>query len=141
MFIVEGKGSITVDGITTPVSKGDVIIYNPLITHFEESNMAEPMDMFFMAIDRFEVAGLEKNYLLPTGSDFIYKADKYYNIFYTLFRQILPNLKKKVISILKYRKILRFRYLCIFSGLLKRKGSSHFLFLQTVKWWMMPFHI
>lgn len=126
MFVVEGEGNITVDAKTTTVKKGDIIIYNPLITHFEESSHEEPLDMFFMAIDKFEVAGLEKNFLLPTGSDYIYTADKYYNIFYTIFKQMITEFKKENDFYIEISQNLAISVLMYIFRIVKEEGKQPF---------------
>ncbi len=87
---------------------------------------AWPPTLFFMAIDRFEVAGLEKNFLLPTGSDFIYRADKYYNIFYTLFEQMITEFKKESDFYFEISQNLALSILMYIFRLVKEEGKQPF---------------
>ncbi|MBQ9860328.1 MAG: AraC family transcriptional regulator [Clostridia bacterium] len=95
LFVSEGKGQITVDGVTRAVYAGDVIVYNAGVSHEEQSDDEEPMELRFMALDRLQITNLPKNHLLPPGYSVVYSADRYYDVIHNYFQRIVQELNAR----------------------------------------------
>ena len=95
LFVSEGKGTITVEGETKAVRAGDFIVYNAGVTHEEQSDDAEPLELRFMALDRLQITNLPKNHLLPPGYSQVYSTERYYDIIHNYFQRMIHELDAK----------------------------------------------
>lgn len=95
LFILDGKGSVTIEGAYYPLKKGDIIIYNADVMHAEISDTKEPLEARFLAFDKLEVTNLEPNHLIPPQYDFIYPSDDMYQTFQRYFDNIIHELSVK----------------------------------------------
>lgn len=55
MTVVGGKGQISTDKNTYSLSKGDIVIINPLIPHFETSDKSEPLEYIIISLDKITI--------------------------------------------------------------------------------------
>lgn len=95
IFVVDGKGCTTVDGERIDFQKGDILIYNPFIEHYEESNLHEPTEFMFFAIDKFEITDLPQNHLLPSDYNVLYHSEESYSAIYDLFKKMIAEFESK----------------------------------------------
>ncbi len=95
IFVVDGKGTTTVNGERKEFQRGDILIYNPDVEHYEESSLSEPTEFMFFALDKFEITDLEKNNLLPPEYDIIYNSGMCYNVLLDLFSRMITEFTQK----------------------------------------------
>ena len=95
IFIMEGSGTVMLDGISRDVRKGDLVIYNAGIEHCECNSTDSPMKMYFFAMDKFQITKLPQNCLLPSNYDCIYAGDELYPVFKNLLESIIEEFQKK----------------------------------------------
>ncbi len=95
LFITDGKGTVTVDGETCDIQKGDLVIYNANILHSEYSSEKEPLEARFVAFDKLEITNLKPNCLIPPQYDFIYSSDDMFGAFKRYFDLIIDELTAK----------------------------------------------
>lgn len=89
IYIVDGKGTITLGDKVRQIKRGDIVIYNPDTMHAEESSEQEPLEIRFMALDRLEITDLPRNHLLPPDYDYIYSAGQYEDLFVSEFEKMI----------------------------------------------------
>lgn len=89
IFIPSGSGVTNIDGTEHKINKGDIIIYNAGVEHFEASSLNEPLEMLFFAFDNFEITDIKKNHLLPPDYNCIYPANENYSQFINAFNEII----------------------------------------------------
>lgn len=95
IFIVDGRGTITIGDESREVKKGDIVIYNPDVMHAEESSETEPLEIKFMALDRLEITDLPRNHLLPPDYDCIYPTEQYAELFTAEFEKMVAEFERK----------------------------------------------
>jgi len=95
LFVVDGKGCTTVNGERLQFKKGDIIIYNPHVEHYEESSLQEPTEFLFFALDKFEITDLPQNHLLPSDYSIIYNSEDCYSAIYELFKKMIAEFETK----------------------------------------------
>lgn len=95
IFVVDGKGCTTVNGERLEFEKGDIIIYNPSVEHYEESSLQEPTEFMFIALDKFEITDLPQNHLLPDDYKLIYHSEESYCAIYDLFKKMITEFENK----------------------------------------------
>ena len=95
IFVVDGKGCTTVNGERIDFKKGDILIYNPRVEHYEESSLQEPTEFMFFALDKFEITDLPKNHLLPSQYKVIYHSKESYSTIYELFKKMITEFENK----------------------------------------------
>ena len=95
IFVVDGKGCTTVNGERLEFKKGDILIYNPQVEHYEESSLQEPTEVMFFALDKFEITDLPQNHLLPSDYSVIYNSEDCYSAIYELFRKMINEFEAK----------------------------------------------
>lgn len=95
IFVVEGKGCTTVNDERIDFQKGDILIYNPGVEHYEESNPSEPTEFMFFALDKFEITDLPQNHLLPNDYSILYHSDNNYSALYDLFNKMIKEFETK----------------------------------------------
>ena len=89
IFILDGHGAVYVDGIGRSLKKGDLVIYNAGVTHYESSDSDEPLEAQFIAFDKFEITDLQPNCFLPPQYDFLYHTEDMYDDFKKYFNTII----------------------------------------------------
>lgn len=95
IFVLDGSGSATIDGVTLPVRKGDLLIYNAGLTHSELSSVEDPLELQFLAWDKLQITDLPKNWLLPPSYGYIFASGDKYPIFQQYFKILLQEFEQK----------------------------------------------
>ncbi len=95
LFVKKGKGMVQIEDNVTEVTKGDIIIYNSGIPHSEKSDTSHPLELYFLALGKLSITDLEENVMLPPGYSNIYKSGALYDLFCTMFRQIILEFENK----------------------------------------------
>lgn len=67
VFITDGHGTAIIGESEHELSRGDILIYNAGISHYERSRMDDPMEACFIAYDKLEITDLPPNWLLPSS--------------------------------------------------------------------------
>lgn len=95
IFITDGSGTVTANGIVHPVTKGDLVIYNPDLIHAEENSADAPMQVLFLALNSLKITDLPENYLLPPGLDIVFHSGRFYDTFLSLFNRMISEFEHK----------------------------------------------
>ncbi len=95
IFVVDGRGCTTVNDERIEFQKGDILIYNPNVEHYEESSLSEPTEFMFFALDKFEITELPQNHLLPSEYSVIYHSGDSYSTLYDLFKKMIKEFENK----------------------------------------------
>jgi len=92
LFVAEGYGQVVMDQICCPMRKGDLVIINPGVHHYEifqESVSNESgIRMYSCCIEGFETGHLLPNYLLPIGCYPVFSTGIYEDEFLSIFLQM-----------------------------------------------------
>lgn len=64
LFVLAGRGEITISGNKYSVKKGDIIIYNPHEIHEESTTDSNGIEIAFMGITNFKVCDLPVDHLI-----------------------------------------------------------------------------
>lgn len=95
VFITDGSGTVMIDNKEYSVRRGDLLIYNAEVTHFEKSSDADPMEIRFVAFDKLEITDLPPNWLLPLSYGYIFPSGEMYDTFCLYFNLLLGEFEKK----------------------------------------------
>ena len=77
------------------MEKGDLLIYNNGVTHFEKSNEKDPMEILFIAYDKLEITNLPPNSLLPDSYGPIFHTEEMYDVFHRYFTALITEFELK----------------------------------------------
>lgn len=78
MYVAEGEGLSVVEGITFPMSAGDLIIYQPGFVHNDQYSSSMPStQVYFIRFRNYHIAGLNQNRLLAEGGQPIVQTGIY----------------------------------------------------------------
>jgi AraC-like DNA-binding protein/mannose-6-phosphate isomerase-like protein (cupin superfamily) len=91
VFVISGNGSVMVDGKEYAVKKGDIIVYNPGVPHFESTIGENGIELAFFGITNFKIGNLPFDCVLddkvcPVIHSGIY-ADEYEFYFMSLIEE------------------------------------------------------
>ncbi|UKI19932.1 MAG: AraC family transcriptional regulator [Oscillospiraceae bacterium] len=95
VFITDGHGTAIIGESEHELSRGDILIYNAGISHYERSRMDDPMEACFIAYDKLEITDLPPNWLLPSSYGCFFPAGDMYGIFDRLFSSLLREFEQK----------------------------------------------
>lgn len=68
MFVFSGSGKTVIEGKAYPITKGDIIIYNPYTKHEESTSAEIGLEMGFFGITNFKISDFPSNYLISPES-------------------------------------------------------------------------
>ncbi len=95
IFVLEGKGTATIDAETFPIEKGDLVVYNGGLMHSECSSMDDPLELQFLAWDKLQITDLPQNWLLPPSYGYIFHSGEMYPTFMQHFKTLLQEFECK----------------------------------------------
>lgn len=95
IFVTGGKMKITVEDREYDVVKGDIVVYNAGLTHFEYSSVKNPAKILFVAFDNIKITDLLPNRLIPDAYEYVFHSGEMYDLFYTYFNNLIKELKEK----------------------------------------------
>lgn len=95
IFVTDGKGTVAIEDKVFEVKRGDLLIYNADVMHFEKSNETDPMEILFVAYDKLEITDLPPNWLLPPSYGYVFPTGDMYDIFYRYFSTLVNEFDKK----------------------------------------------
>ena len=83
MLVLAGEGSVTVEGKSYPIRRGDIIVYNPDAVHGEKTG-DEGLELAFFGIRGFNIESLPADHLIAQGSSPVLhtEADEEKFVFY-----------------------------------------------------------
>lgn len=92
MFVLSGSGTVTINETEYEVRKGDIIVYNPDISHAESTTGDNGIELAFFGITNFKIGNLPSDYILDentspilhTGAD----AQEYEFYFMSLVKEV-----------------------------------------------------
>ena len=92
MFVLSGSGTVTINETEYEVRKGDIIVYNPDISHAESTTGGNGIELAFFGITNFKIGNLPSDYILDentspilhTGAD----AQEYEFYFMSLVKEV-----------------------------------------------------
>ena len=88
-YVLSGKGAVYCDGKYFALSEGDIVIKNPMVSHAESSDIADPIEQVCLSVDGLKVENNADNVLPIEGlSPVITSGDKK-TLLDELFRDIL----------------------------------------------------
>ena len=95
VFVLEGNGSIFVQGKEYNVTQGDILIYNANVMHYEQSSTEAPLEVSFIAFDNIQLQSLPENHILPMDAEFVVNANGSGAIIAELFDIINDEISRK----------------------------------------------
>lgn len=96
IFIVDGSGTVTLGEYDEyDIGRGDIIIYNAGVPHYEKSSAYDPMEARFIAFDKLEITDLPPNWLLPPEYSQIYHTGDMYDTFLKYFAALIDETERK----------------------------------------------
>ncbi|MBE6583588.1 MAG: helix-turn-helix domain-containing protein [Ruminococcaceae bacterium] len=94
MFVLLGSGEVTVDGMAYPVSKGDIVVYNPNTPHSESTPANEGFELAFFGITNFQIGNLALDYLIAAGKSPVLHSGKEEQKFEMYFRSLVAEVNE-----------------------------------------------
>lgn len=95
MFVMEGKGCVYYQQQKREIHRGDIIIYNAGLPHWEESSQQEPLELLFIGLDKVELTGLPSNYFIPPEYEIVYPSGEMEETFRIYFSGIVDEMAGK----------------------------------------------
>lgn len=95
IFVTDGKGTIAIEDKFYDVRKGDIIVYNADMIHFEKSSVEDPMRILFVAYDKLEITDLPPNRLIPPAYESVYPSGNMYGVFLKYFNMLIDEFESK----------------------------------------------
>lgn len=95
LLITGGSGFITANGRSYFVTKGDAVLYNPGVTHFERSGQTDPMSVLFFAVKKFCLPELPNNCLPLKNGNAVLKTNVEFKSLRSLVQQAVAELEQK----------------------------------------------
>lgn len=95
LFVVDGRGTVEVNGTAYDIVKHDIVVYNADVIHAEQSSAYEPLEVNFIAFDKIQLKNLPSNFILPQNAINIFNASPFAGILTQLFDLIRDELTKK----------------------------------------------
>ena len=95
VFVTDGSGTVMIDGKEYPVQRGDLLVYNADVVHFEKSSLTDPMEIRFVAFDKLEITDLPPNWLLPLSYGYVFPCGEMYATFHLYFSLLITEFEKK----------------------------------------------
>jgi len=77
IYVNDGKGSFTINGINHLAQKGDLLIYNRGTLHEEKSNPDFPLSTLYCGFRFKEGTRVNHDWVVPPGSEPILRANRY----------------------------------------------------------------
>jgi len=92
IFVTQGEGRIMIGNNVYPMGKGDLIIINPEVIHYEEFRKKNPNDpplcFYCCCMEDFETSMIQRNHLLPPHYQHIFKTGEMEEKFHLAFAEI-----------------------------------------------------
>ncbi|MGF9696223.1 AraC family transcriptional regulator [Paenibacillus sp. MABNR03] len=88
IYVNEGKGSFTIDGVKHWAQKGDLLIYNKGTLHEEKSDPEFPLSTFYCGFRFKEGARDHNDWVIPPGSEPIIRANRYSDELHSLMQTL-----------------------------------------------------
>lgn len=89
VFVRNGRGTVTVNGLPYAVSRGDLILYHIGEKHWEESSDQEPLEIQVLAFDRLKVGDLPAGFFVPLAYGHVFTTGEDAPAFFSLFDSLL----------------------------------------------------
>lgn len=77
LYVLSGCGMVRIQGQDYPIHAGNLIIYNPFLTHQERSDENDQLHFLFFAADSFQLENLPPSCLIPEDMFPIIDAERY----------------------------------------------------------------
>lgn len=93
VYVRSGSGIVYLNERTLNIETGDLLIYNPHITHYESGC---DLSFYFFGINRFKLENLPENYLLEEGVSPVIHTGNSCEIFENYFAQLITEAERKL---------------------------------------------
>ena len=88
-FVLAGEGDVTIEGVNYPISKGDLIIYNPSTVHRERTTANSGLELAFFGITNFKIENLPADHLVDASASPVLHTKKDEEKFLFYFRSLV----------------------------------------------------
>lgn len=95
LLVTDGRGTVTANGQTCRVQKGDAVLYDPGVLHFESSSLKAPMSVLFFALEKLHIPGSSKQSLLLDSPYFTVSTGPYFETLKAMLQLALKELAQK----------------------------------------------
>lgn len=128
LFILSGSGSIIVNENEFEVEKGDIIVYNPGVSHAESTKGENGIEIAFFGITNFKIGNLPFDYILEKGTSPVIHTGEYAQEYEFYFMSLV----KEVDSDKPYNEIFS-KYIArlILIGILRLSNISEAKFVTN----------
>lgn len=128
LFVLSGNGETIIDGVSHEIKKGDIIIYNPDVTHEENTSGTEGLEIVFFGITNFKINDLPHDHLIDNPSSYVLHTGKEEE----KFRFYFASLAEEVRTDTQYNELIA-KYLArlILIGILRLANISEAKFVNN----------
>ncbi len=95
VFVVDGHGTVDIGGNEYGIRRGDILVYNAGLTHFEKSSIDDPLEVRFVAYDKLEITELPPDWLLPPAYGFLFHSGDMYGTFCSYFDMLIRECERR----------------------------------------------
>lgn len=95
LLVTDGRGTVTANGQTCRVQKGDAVLYDPGVLHFESSSLKAPMSVLFFALEKPHIPGNPKQDLRLSSPCFTVSTGPYFETLKAMLQLTLKELAQK----------------------------------------------
>ena len=89
VFVIDGRGTVDIGNVEYEICRGDILVYNAGLIHFEKSSVDDPLEVRFVAYDKLEITDLPPNWLLPPAYCFLFHSGDMYAVFRGYFETLI----------------------------------------------------
>jgi AraC-like DNA-binding protein/mannose-6-phosphate isomerase-like protein (cupin superfamily) len=93
LFIKSGSGMVIFGSRQAErpleVKRGDIVIYNPNVPHYERSSIGDPLEMFFFGVRNISLEDLPENHLIPEGVSEVIHTNSQCELFERIFSNLV----------------------------------------------------
>ncbi|MDR2434511.1 MAG: AraC family transcriptional regulator [Treponema sp.] len=97
LFIKSGSGVVIFGGRqeerSLEVKRGDIVIYNPNVSHYERSSTGDPLEMLFFGVRNIRLVGLPENHLISEGLSEVFHTNGQYEFFERIFSSLVSEIE------------------------------------------------
>lgn len=93
LYVRSGKGLVYIGEETLEINPGDLLVFNPNVTHYESG---QELSLYFIGVTRIRLDGMDEDYLLEKNVSPVLHAGAAAPVLESLFVQLITEAERKL---------------------------------------------